>query len=153
LFRNKFFFRFYFHCNTLAKMDITIDEIFHNIINQQNPQPNSYPLGFELDSLKELFEFLLQLVTMLCKHFYCNDNGQVNLSRLSPADFQSIDKYMQVIGFTCGFQALPANADNINWAYSTRYDRIQITQQTSLEDLHLGLKCEDILYVISFKKI
>jgi hypothetical protein len=134
-------------------MDITIDKIFNDIINQQNPQANSYPLEFELDSLKELFEFLLQLVTMLCKHFYSNENGQVNLSLLSPTDFQSIDKYMQVIGFTCGFQALPANADNINWAYSTRYDRIQITQQTKLEDLHLALKCENMLYVISFKKL
>jgi len=134
-------------------MDITIDEIFNDIISQQNPQANSYPLGFELDSLKELFEFLLQLVTMLCKHFYSNENGQVNLSLLSPTDFQSIDKYMQVIGFTCGFQALPANADNINRAYYTRYDRIKITQQTRLEDLHLGLKCEDMLYMISFKKL
>ena len=128
-------------------------DIFNDIINQQNLQANSYPLEFELDSLKELFEFLLQLVTMLCKHFYSNENGQVNLSLLSPTDFHSIDKYMQVIGFTCGFQALPANADNINWAYSTRYDRIQITQQTKLEDLHLALKCEDMLYVISFKKL
>lgn len=134
-------------------MDITIDKIFNDIINQQNLQANSYPLEFELDSLKELFEFLLQLVTMLCKHFYSNENGQVNLSLLSPTDFHSIDKYMQVIGFTCGFQSLPANADNINWAYSTRYDRIQITQQTKLEDLHLALKCEDMLYVISFKKL
>jgi hypothetical protein len=134
-------------------MDITIDKIFNDIITQQNPQANSYPLEFELDSLKELFEFLLQLVTMLCKHFYCNENGQVNLSLLSPTDFQSIDKYMQVIGFTCGFQALPANADNINWAYSTRYDRIQITPQTKLEELHLALKCENMLYVISFKKL
>jgi len=134
-------------------MDITIDEIFNDIISQPNPQANSYPLGFELDSLKELFEFLLQLVTMLCKHFYSNENGQVNLSLLSPTDFQSIDKYMQVIGFTCGFQALPANADNINRAYYTRYDRIQITNETRLEDLHLGLKCEDMLYMISFKKL
>ena len=134
-------------------MDITIDEVFQNILSYHNPQPNTYPLGFELDSLKELFEFLLQLVTMLCKHFYSNENGQVNLSLLSPTDFHSIDKYMQVIGFTCGFQALPANADNINWAYSTRYDRIQITQQTKLEDLHLALKCEDMLYVISFNKL
>ena len=134
-------------------MDITIDKIFNDIITQQNPQANSYPLEFELDSLKELFEFLLQLVTMLCKHFYSNENGQVNLSLLSPTDFHSIDKYMQVIGFTCGFQALPANADNINWAYSTRYDRIQITQQTKLEELHLALKCQNMLYVISFKKL
>ena len=134
-------------------MDITIDEIFHNIISRNNPQPNSLALGFELDSLKELFEFLLQLVTMLCKHFYSNETGQVNLSALSPADFQSIDKYIQVIGFTCGFQALPANADNLNWAHETRYDRISITPQTSLEELHLGLKCDNILYIINFKKL
>jgi hypothetical protein len=134
-------------------MDITIDEIFGSIINKSNPLPNSYPLGFELDNLKELFEFLLQLITMLCKHFYGNDTGQVNLALLSPTDFQLIDKYMQVIGFTSGFQALPANADNINWAYETRYDRILITPQTSLEELHLGLKCNDILYIINFKKL
>ena len=112
-------------------MDVTIDDIFNDIIKQQNPQANSYPLGFELDSLKDLFEFLVQLVTMLCKHFYGNEIGQVNLSSLSPTDFQSIDKYMQVIGFTCAFQILPANTNNINWAYSTRYDRIQITTETN----------------------
>jgi len=134
-------------------MDITIDEIFQDIITQKNPQANSYPLGFELDSLKELFEFLLQLFTLLCKHFFGNENKQVNLSLLSPTDFQSIDKYMQVIGFTCSFQVLPANADNINWAYSTRYDRIKITNETHLEELYLGLKCEEMLYIISFKKL
>jgi hypothetical protein len=134
-------------------MDITIDEIFNNIIKELKPLPNSYPLGFELDSLKELFEFLLQLVTMLCKHFFSNDAGQVNLALLSPTDFQLIDKYMQFIGFTCGFQALPANADNLNWAYETRYDRIPINSQTLLEELHIGLKCNDILYVINFKKL
>jgi hypothetical protein len=134
-------------------MDITITEIFNDIITQGNQQPNSYSLGFELDSLKELFEFLLQLTTMLCKYFYSNENEQVNLSLLSPNDFQLIDKYMQVIGFTCGFTALPANANNINWAYSTRYDRIPITQETKLEDLHLGLKCQEMLYIINFKKL
>lgn len=134
-------------------MDITIDEIFNDIINQQIPKANSYPLGFELDSLKELFEFLLQLLTMLCKYFYGNENGQVNLALLSPAELQNIDKYMCVIGFTCGFQVLPANSNNINWAYETRYDRIHITSQTNLEDLHLGIKCEDMLYIINFKKL
>ena len=35
--------------------------------------PNTYPLQFELNSLKELFEFLLQFVTMLCKEFYADE--------------------------------------------------------------------------------
>ena len=133
--------------------DITIEEIFQAIISLSNPQPNSYPLGFELDSLKELFEFLLQFITMLCKHFHGDEKGQVNLANLSPADLQSIDKYMQAIGFSCSFQAMPANATNLNWAHNTRYNSIEITPQTRIEDLHMGIKCDKILYVISFRKL
>jgi hypothetical protein len=134
-------------------MDLDINEIFDMVIYQDNPTPKSFPLGFELDNLKELFEFLLQFVTMLCKHFYGDDNSQVILSELSPENFKNIDDYMQSIGFSCNFEAIPANADNLNWAQDTRYDRIQITNQTQLQDLHLGLKCNTILYVISFKMI
>lgn len=134
-------------------MDLDIECIFEMVISQDNPTPKSFPLGFELDNLKELFEFLLQFVTMLCKYFYGDNNGQVILSELSPQNFLTIDSYMQSIGFTCNFDAIPANADNLNWAQATRYDRIEITNQTQLQELHLGLKCNTILYVISFKPL
>ena len=134
-------------------MDITIDAIFNDIITQQNPQANSYPLGFELDSLKELFEFLLQFVTMLCKEFYSDDKGQVNLGVMNPEQFNIVNKYMQSIGFICTFQALPANSNNINYYYDNRYDRITITSNTKINDLYFAIKCENILYVINFNKL
>jgi hypothetical protein len=134
-------------------MSASIDEIFNMVINHDNPTPKSFPLGFELDNLKELFEFLLQFVTMLCKHFYADDNGQVDLNQLSPENFKTIETYMQFIGFTCNFEAMPANSTNLNWAQITRYDRIEITNQTKLEELHLGLKCNTTLFVISFKSL
>jgi len=134
-------------------MEKSVEEIFNDIVNISNPQPNSYSLGFELDSLKELFEFLLQLVTLCCKYFYGDEQGRVNLDSLSPADFKIIDTYIQTIGFTCIFQVIPANSSNLNWAYATRYDRIHITLNTKLEDLHLGLKCNNTLYIIKFKKL
>ena len=54
------------------------------VITLSNPLPNSYPLEFdELESLKELFEFLLQFITMLCKFFYGDENGNVDLTKFT----------------------------------------------------------------------
>jgi len=134
--------------------DLDINEIFNEVTSYSIPkEPNSYPLHFELDSLKELFEFLLQFVTMLCKEFYSDDNGQVNLENMSPEQFITVNKYMQSIGFNCDFKAVPAIAQNINNTYNNRYDRITINKNTKLSDLLFGILCGNILYIISFDKI
>lgn len=134
--------------------DLDINEIFNEVTSSSIPkEPNSYPLQFELDSLKELFEFLLQFVTMLCKEFYSDDNGQVNLGNMSPEQFITINNYMQSIGFNCDFKAVPAIAQNVNNTYNNRYDRITITKNTKLSDLLFGILCGNVLYIISFDKI
>ena len=133
--------------------EVDIFEIF-NEATKTFPQPiNTYPLQFELNSHKELFEFLLQFVTMLCKKFYSNEKTQVDLETMSNDDFNNINQYMQSIGFTCYFNALSVNAENINNAYNNRYDRIIITNNTKLKDLLFGIKCSNILYIISFERI
>jgi hypothetical protein len=135
---------------TYEEKDVDIDEIFNEVVKSSPQAPNSYPLKFELESLKELFEFLLQFVTMLCKEFYGDEKGQVNLATLSPEQFVLIDKYMQSIGFKCIFQPMAANADNINISYVNRFDRITITPDTKLKELMFGIKCDTVLFVISF---
>jgi len=134
--------------------DLDINEIFNEVTSSSIPkEPNSYPLQFELDSLKELFEFLLQFVTMLCKEFYSDDNGQVNLGNMTSEQFITVNKYMQSIGFNCDFKAVPAIAQNVNNTYNNRYDRITITKNTKLSDLLFGILCSNVLYIISFDKI
>ena len=133
--------------------DVDIYEIFNEVVKSSPKEPNSYPLQFELDSLKELFEFLLQFVTMLCKEFYGDDKGQVNLANITADQFNLIDRYMQSIGFKCTFQPMPANADNINICYVNRFDRIAITPETRLNELMFGIKCNELLYVIMFSRI
>ena len=130
--------------------DLDIDEIFNDIINLENITPYIYPLEFDLNSIKELFEFLLQFTTMLCKHFYGNANGNVDLSTLNKDDFIKINNYLMCMGFTCTFQALPANYYNLNFTSANRYDKITITQNTKLNELIFGLRCNQILYVITF---
>ena len=53
--------------------EVDINEIFNEVTKTTPQAPNTYPLQFELNSLKELFEFLLQFVTMLCKEFYADE--------------------------------------------------------------------------------
>jgi len=132
------------------EFDLDIQEIFNEVTANSPKEPNSYPLKFELSSLKEVFEFLLQFVTMLCKEFYGDESGTVNLAQMTTEQFIMVDKYMQSIGFTCDFKAVPAIAQNINNTYDNRYDRVIITPNTKLNDLLFGIKCGDVLYVISF---
>ena len=133
--------------------ELDIEEIFNEVTKYSPREPNTFPLQFELPSFKELFEFLLQFVTMICKEFYGDENGQVNLANMSPEQFVIVDKYMQSIGFSCDFKGVPANSHNINNTYDNRYDRVRITSNTKFNDLLFGIKCKDILYVISFSKI
>ena len=133
--------------------EVDINEIFNEVIKTSPKEPNTYPLQFELDSLKELFEFLLQFVTMLCKEFYANNKGIVNLALLTTEQFNLIDNYMQSIGFKCTFTPMAANSDNLNISYVNRYDRLTITPTTKLNELSFGIKCDAILFVISFEPL
>jgi hypothetical protein len=133
--------------------EVDINQIFNEVTKTAPQAPNTYPLQFELNSLKELFEFLLQFVTMLCKEFYADNKGVVNLALLTPEQFNLIDNYMQSIGFKCLFQPMAANGDNLNISYVNRYDRVNITPTTKLNELSFGIKCDTILFVISFEPL
>jgi hypothetical protein len=133
--------------------ELDIEEIFNEVTKYSPREPNTFPLQFEMSSLKEVFEFLLQFVTMLCKEFYSNDKGQVDLANMSPEQFMIINKYMQSIGYNCDFKAVPANSHNINNTYDNRYDRVKITSNTKLNDLLFGILCGTVLYIVSFDKL
>ena len=131
--------------------ELDIEEIFNEVTKNSPREPNTFPLQFEMSSLKEVFEFLLQFVTMLCKQFYGNDKGQVDLANMTPEQFLIVNKYMQSIGYNCDFKAVPANSHNINNTYNNRYDRVKITSNTKLSDMLFGILCSNVLYVISFE--
>ncbi len=133
--------------------DLNIDEIFNEVINIKQPLPNSYPLEFDITSLKDLFEFLLEFITMICKFFYSDIHGTVDLTQLSQYDFVKINKYMLCIGFSSNFNDLTADSTNLEYADNNRYDRKCISVNAhllKLKDLTFGLRCKTRLFVISF---
>lgn len=137
------------------ELDLDIDGVLDLLTKtpQNTLVPNKYPIQFEGVPMKEQFEFLLQLTTELCKIFFGNDQGQVDLGTLQKKDFDLVDKYVKAIGFNCYFESIPANSDNLNYMYNNRYDRIYISSTTNIKELKFAIRCNTILYVISFSNI
>ena len=134
--------------------DFNIDEIFNEVINIK-PQPllNFYPLEFDITLLKDLFDFLLEFITMICKFFYSDIHGTVDLTQLSQYDFVKINTYMLCIGFSSNFNELTADSTNLEYASNNRYDRKCISVNAhllNLKDLIFGLQCKTRLFIISF---
>jgi hypothetical protein len=57
-------------------MDVDINQLFNRVIESEPQPPKTFTVAIEDSTLKELFEFLLEFFTMLCKHFYGDSNGQ-----------------------------------------------------------------------------
>ena len=129
---------------------LNINDIFNEVVNLANPLPNSYPLEFDINSITEIFEFLLQFITMLCKYFYGDTRGVVDLTQLSKNDFLKINIYMLTLGFSSNFNIMNITNENLEYASKNRYDRIDINNNTKLKDLIFGLKCKNKLYIINF---
>jgi len=130
--------------------DLDINQIFDELINTQNLSPRCYPLEFELDSIRDVFEFLLQLSTLLFKHFHGDENGKVSLETLNQEDLQNINNHIMALGYKCNFQCLPANSYNLDHTMQNRYDKIPITSHTILKELMMGIKCSQKLFIINF---
>jgi hypothetical protein len=135
-------------------MEIDIDQLFRKVIRNNRPsQPNSYPICLEDANLKELFEFLLEFMTMLCKYYYGDEHNKVNLDTLSLDDLNIINNFMKSIGFECIFDKKESTFANKITYSNLQYNKIHINENTKLEDLMFSMQCGNNLFVIKFKNL
>ena len=134
-----------------------IEELFEAILSKPAEPPKSIDLSFVNEiELKDLFEFLLQFFTEISKTFFSNENNTVDLEKLSELDLKRINNYIQSIGFTSTIDIFPTSAldiFDIARLQNGKYNKITITHQTKLKDLYFTLKCEELIYKISFDYI
>lgn len=141
------------HEESIDDDTIDIDDLLNNLI--KNP-PTQEKIVFQFQNtvnVKDLFEILLQFFTNICKLYYSDDNGQVDLQILTNDDMNFIRKYFKMIGMD--FQVETFNNNTINqrerqFMYENKYDKIEITRETPLDYLYFMLQCQHILYRISF---
>ena len=135
-------------------MDISQDELFKKVIAGNKPKPaKSIPFALDNASLSELFEFLLDFFTDLCKHFNGDEKGQVNINTMSSYDLQLLNQYMESMGFSVIFTQQQATFANCQYYSQYRYDKIPITPTTQLIELFFAIKCEQTLNVIQFRAV
>uniref|UniRef100_A0A6C0HNL7 Uncharacterized protein n=1 Tax=viral metagenome TaxID=1070528 RepID=A0A6C0HNL7_9ZZZZ len=135
-------------------MDITSDELFITVTASNIPKPPK-SIVFSLDnaSIVELFEFLLEFFTDLCKYYYGNASGQVDINSLSQNQLERLNAFMASIGFNIIFTQKQATFDNCQYYSLNRYDKIPITNQTLLVELLFSIKCGQTLNIIQFSTL
>ena len=132
-------------------MEIDIDNLFRKVISKNKPSPpKTYAISLEDAELKELFEFLLEFMTMICKYYYSDNQGKVNLDKMSADDFTIINNFMKSIGFECIFDKKEANFANCMYYSQLQYKNININKNTKLEDLLFSIKCDSNLFIVKF---
>lgn len=135
-------------------MEIDIDQLFRQVIRNNRPSPpNSYPICLDEASIKELFEFLLEFMTMLCKYYYGDEHDKVNLDTMSLDDLNIINNFIKSIGFECIFDKKEATFANKITYSNLQYNKININENTKLEDLMFTMQCGNNLFIIKFKNL
>jgi hypothetical protein len=122
-------------------MDIL--EITRTIVSEPPKEPNAIQLDFSECNMtsKELFETLLMMFTEAMKILYGDSNGKVNLENITEYEFSQIQEYFLSIGFIVNL-----NIHSINESEEPDYN----FDKKKLKDHHLRLKCNNMIYIISF---
>lgn len=110
------------------------------IFSNPPKEPNSIHLDFTDFGLEELFQQLLMMFTEGMKMFYGDNNGKVDLTRLSENDFSKIQKYFQSFGFDVSYKIKPLNY----------FEPSSLNTKKELKDHCLRLRTQNCIYIVSF---
>ena len=128
--------------------EIDILDIIDMIFTGDEKPKKYYTLDFGIKDPKELFELFLMIFTFSTKKFYGDQNGKVNLRQLSEEDINKIKNYYNSFGVELNTN-MYNELEYLN-ANITPYNELKINNNTKLDELIFSLKCEDIIYTISF---
>lgn len=144
--------------------EIEFNNLVKYIFDKDYKEPYSIQLSLEeCGSIKDLFQFLLELFTegMKLKFGIFDEKKNivtVNLELLSDNDFKKIKKYYQSFGFDLFYTAIPINKlneeeyhNNINLTKLSFDKQFIINNNTKLEDLKYKLFTDNFLYTVYFK--
>lgn len=126
---------------------------FISFLFNNSPKPQkSINLEFQKDNLKDLFEDLLDIFTQGMKIKY-GENNKVDLSKLNENNIKEFNKYFNSFSINLNIIIEPYNFLNSNKYELNRYNKINITNKTKLNELKLPFLSNNIVYIISFNFI
>lgn len=134
-----------------------VEELLEQLINTSPGNKNEFRLEFEDEiTLKNLFELLLNFFTNICKLYFGDHNGIVNINHMTDNDLSLVNNYFYSIGFKYNLQNYNYNQTSlqqINYLQNNKYSNYTITSSTRLDELFFVLKCNDTIFKINFEQI
>jgi len=121
-----------------------------SIFSTEIKSPHTIQLELEDMDIGDLFEFLLLVFTNGLKHFYSKQDGKVDLTTVSPEQFNKINEYYHSFGFECVYVIYPVAAESEINFNKLSYKNKVITSTTHLSCLCYPMKVRDRIYVIGF---
>ena len=132
--------------------NIEPDNFISFLFNNSPKLQKSINLEFQKDNLKDLFEDLLDIFTQGMKIKY-GENNKVDLSKLNENNIKEFNKYFNSFSINLNIIIEPYNFLNSNKYELIRYNKINITNKTKLNELKLPFLSNNIVYIISFNFI
>ena len=130
--------------------EIELEDLIHNLFENE-PQPvKSLNVVFEDSNLKKLFESLLMIFTLGMKKHFGNSSGQVDLTKLTEDNIIFFNRYMNSFGIQLFIEIEQYSILMGSDYESLKYTNIEITNNTKLNELKLPFLSKGLVYIISF---
>tara|TARA_R110002074_G_scaffold66580_1_gene157242 strand:+ start:254 stop:667 length:414 start_codon:yes stop_codon:yes gene_type:complete len=132
--------------------ELEIDELITKIFKDSPKPQHSIQLSFISDiDIKNLFEFLLTFITNGSKIIFGGNTGTVNISKWTDIEFNILNNYCKSIGFEFILDRFSTEEEELINFKNMSYKKKEINNYTKLETLKLPIKCNDDIFVFSFK--
>lgn len=128
--------------------EIDLEKLGEKIFSEEPKPKFSIQLQFEDGSIIDIFESMLMLVTQGMKKKFSDDQGKVQLSKLTPEKLDYFNLYLHSFGMCLEVNILDYNPF-VDYN-KLKYQNMKITEQTKLSDLKFPMLDCDKVYVISF---
>lgn len=127
-----------------------MNEISKKIFEGEPKKPKSIQIEFDINEIninkdnyyEELFKMLLEIFYDGMRKFNLENDGKVDLIKLSDNDFMKIREYFWSIGYDVYYKVLLNDVELKN--------TILTTKNSDLKDFFLNLKVENYLFTIIF---
>lgn len=134
--------------------NINIEDLIEKIINNPPSPPKSHNLVFEdFESVKNIFEFCMEVFTKLSIAKFGNADNKVDVSKWTDKTINLISEYFASFGFKFNVIITVPNDPNMTIYNSMRHDVICYKPETHLSSILYMLKQHDSVYIISFDYI
>ena len=134
-------------------MEIELEDLVLTLFSKPPGEPNSQKISFDTSDLKQLFESLLIIFTNGMKYLFGNQNGVVDLDKLSSEDIELFQKYLNSMGFLFYFDVFDDSNENREKTQNMKYTNLTLHSQSKLSDMFFPLLSKGKIYLINFNSL